>query len=344
MVAQLNDVFFPTKPVTFAFRNSDETSVTTHPAPHDEETANCHNCGAAVSYHYCALCGQETTLHVPSASEFIHEFVGHYIALEGKLWTTVRKLLLRPGFLSAEYIAGRRVRYVQPLRVYLTFSILFFFVLKLAGTPVGKVDEQAATGEPMVTIQQADPGTPELMILRAVPAPLQQKLKAFNARPAAEQSKLLGAAFFAYVPYAMFILMPLFAAYLKLLYAGSGRRYGEHLLFALHTNAFAFAMFSLILFPERRLARLCAGRLAHRLPAAGNAARLRRLARQDVCPLGGAGAAALAEHSGRHLRIVRNRRHGIALALAGKPSTGLYCSCIQHCCPRPWLAEATDMG
>ncbi len=247
MVAQLNDVFFPTKPVTFAFRNSDETSVTTHPAPHDEETANCHNCGAAVSYHYCALCGQETTLHVPSASEFIHEFVGHYIALEGKLWTTVRKLLLRPGFLSAEYIAGRRVRYVQPLRVYLTFSILFFFVLKLAGTPVGKVDEQAATGEPMVTIQQADPGTPELMILRAVPAPLQQKLKAFNARPAAEQSKLLGAAFFAYVPYAMFILMPLFAAYLKLLYAGSGRRYGEHLLFALHTNAFAFAMFSLIL-------------------------------------------------------------------------------------------------
>ena len=222
--------------------------MTSHTVQHDEETANCHNCGAAVSYHYCALCGQETKLHVPSAAEFIHEFVGHYIALEGKLWTTVRKLMLRPGFLTAEYIAGRRARYVQPLRVYLTFSILFFFVLKLAGTPVGKVDEAAAIDEPTITVTQADPAKPELgsSILRALPNTLQDKIKAFNARPADEQSKMLGVAFFAYVPYAMFFLMPLFAAYLKLLYLGSGRRYGEHLLFALHANGFAFAMFSLV--------------------------------------------------------------------------------------------------
>lgn len=215
---------------------------------HDEETSNCHNCGAAVSYHYCALCGQETRLHVPSAGEFIHEFVGHYIALEGKLWTTVHKLMLRPGFLTAEYIAGRRARYVQPLRVYLTFSILFFFVLKLAGTPVGKVDEAAALEPPLASFTQADPARPDMGsgILRAAPLSLQNKLKAFNARPAEEQSRLFSAAFFAYVPYAMFILMPLFAAYLKLLYAGSGRRYGEHLLFALHANGFAFAMFSLV--------------------------------------------------------------------------------------------------
>ncbi|UUZ52454.1 hypothetical protein LP419_23575 [Massilia sp. H-1] len=49
------------------------------------------------------------------------------------------------------------------------------------------------------------------------------------------------------MPYAMFCLMPLFALYLKLLYLGSGRRYGEHLLFALHSNAFAFAMFGLMI-------------------------------------------------------------------------------------------------
>lgn len=222
--------------------------MTTPPPLHDEETANCHNCGAAVSYHYCALCGQETRLHVPSAGEFIHEFVGHYIALEGKLWTTVLKLMLRPGFLTAEYIAGRRARYVQPLRVYLTFSILFFFVLKLAGAPVGTVDQPADPEPPLASIAQADQGKPELgsSMLRAAPLALQNKFRAFNARPAEEQSKLLGAAFFAYVPYAMFILMPLFAAYLKLLYAGSGRRYGEHLLFALHANGFAFAMFSLV--------------------------------------------------------------------------------------------------
>lgn len=198
-----------------------------------------------MSYHYCAVCGQETKLHVASAGEFIHEFVGHYVALEGKLWSTVQKLLFRPGFLSAEYIAGRRARYVQPLRVYLTFSILFFFVLKLAGTPVGKVEEEIA---PTVAHQQA--GAPASgmggAILQAAPSSLTARINAFAARPAAEQSKLLTAAFFAYVPYAMFILMPLFAFYLKLLYLGSGRRYGEHLLFALHTNAFAYALFSMV--------------------------------------------------------------------------------------------------
>jgi hypothetical protein len=241
MVAQLNDVFPVIKAVTFKLGNIEETFVTT------EDTGNCHNCGAAVSYHYCALCGQETKLHVPSAGEFIHEFVGHYIALEGKLWTTVHKLLFKPGFLTAEYIAGRRIRYVQPLRVYLTFSILFFFVLKLAGTPVGQIEHDGARAKPLVSFEQRQASQAELAApLNRLPAGLQTRIKTFNARTPDEQSKLLSTAFFAYVPYAMFILMPVFALYLKLLYAGSRRRYGEHLLFALHSNAFAFAMFSLM--------------------------------------------------------------------------------------------------
>ena len=54
-------------------------------------------------------------------------------------------------------------------------------------------------------------------------------------------------AFFGSAPYAVFAMMPLFALYLKILYLGTGRRYGEHLLFALHTNAFAFLMLTLLL-------------------------------------------------------------------------------------------------
>lgn len=209
------------------------------------ETSHCHNCGAAVTYHYCAVCGQETTLHVASAGEFLHEFLGHYIALEGRLWSTLHKLLFRPGFLTAEYIAGRRVRYVQPLRVYLTFSILFFFMLKLAGPPVGKVEEET-TRAPVVSAQSAV-RLPGSSIMPEVQYVVARKFNTFFARPAEEQTRLFTSAFFAYVPYAMFILMPVFGLYLKVLYMGSGRRYGEHFLFALHANAFAFAMFSLIL-------------------------------------------------------------------------------------------------
>jgi len=219
-----------------------------------EETGNCHNCGAAVDYHYCAVCGQETRLHVPSAGEFIHEFVGHYVALEGRLWTTLYSLLKRPGFLTAEYIAGRRKRYVEPLRVYLTFSIVFFALLKVIGPPLAPEGPPAAGAtaqhaaevrKESLSVIQLDSDSDAVRI-GSLPK-IGPKLKAFVERPANDQFKALAAGFFAYVPYAMFLLMPLFALYLKLLYLGSGRRYGEHLLFALHTNGFAFAMFSLMI-------------------------------------------------------------------------------------------------
>lgn len=45
----------------------------------------CRNCGATTSGNYCANCGQETRLHAPSFGEFMHEFIGHYVALEGRL-------------------------------------------------------------------------------------------------------------------------------------------------------------------------------------------------------------------------------------------------------------------
>jgi predicted RNA-binding Zn-ribbon protein involved in translation (DUF1610 family) len=86
------------------------------PAHPHHVASDCPNCGAVVAGHYCHECGQETVLHPPSAREFVHEFIGHYVALEGKLWKSLLLLLFRPGQLTLEYINGRRVRYIQPLK------------------------------------------------------------------------------------------------------------------------------------------------------------------------------------------------------------------------------------
>ena len=91
----------------------------------------CRNCGTQAPLKFCPACGQETTLHPPTLGEFLHEFVGHYVALEGTLWRTLGLLICRPGRLTREYLDGRRRRYVLPLRLYLTASFLFFLVLKL---------------------------------------------------------------------------------------------------------------------------------------------------------------------------------------------------------------------
>ncbi|GGY99141.1 hypothetical protein GCM10007388_35950 [Pseudoduganella plicata] len=230
--------------------------------------ASCRNCGTAVNGHYCAACGQETRLHMPSLGEFVHEFVGHYVALEGRLWRTLALLLFRPGALTNEYLAGRRRRYVEPLRLYLSLSILFFALMKLSGTDVVQFSTgDDAHGKPAAT-QAAKPGAlvigdaddlpADMPRHTTLPTPLEklapglrESIDRFDRLSMQQKSEILRASFFRYAPYAMFCLMPLFALYLKLLYLGTGRRYGEHVLFALHTNAFAFVLFgAFLVMPE----------------------------------------------------------------------------------------------
>lgn len=215
-----------------------------NPADTQDLEAHCHNCGSVVTYHYCAVCGQSTKLHVPSAREFLHEFVGHYVALEGRLWQSVWLLIRKPGMLTAEYLAGRRVRYVEPLRLYLTFSILFFAIFKYGGIAVADMGEDAKPQAPFERMAETGPQQDDLSIVVGKVNPKwAQKVTQYHALSDADKTKVITSAFFNYVPYAMFALMPVFALFLKLLYLTSGRRYGEHLLFALHANAFAFLAF-----------------------------------------------------------------------------------------------------
>ena len=235
---------------------------------------NCLDCGAAVTNSYCSVCGQETRLHVPSAREFIHEFVTHYVAIEGKLWKTLRHLILKPGQLTRDFIEGRRQRYVNPLRLFLTFSILFFAVIKLSGVDLVNLEPETSRARVVSSVAQV-PGAigedvrrdilrdferaneaaqasnaPENQVmevnLRKKYPELAAKFDEFDKKTAKEKQKALEQAFFRYAPYAMFLLMPVFALYLKLLYLGTGRYYGEHLLFALHSNAFAYFQLAVI--------------------------------------------------------------------------------------------------
>ena len=244
-------------------------TVKTDALPHPD-TASCKNCCASTSGNYCHQCGQATHLHVPSAFEFLHEFVGHYVALEGKLWKSLKLLLFKPGFLTREYIEGRRVRYLEPLRLYLTFSIIFFALFKFGGLDFNVMStDKDELNRAAIERSQADedkvqrPATPEELAqvektekqivdaASSVSPKLGRSTEKLLDQPEKERSDALKRAFFGNAPYAIFALMPVFALFLKILYLGKGRTYGEHFLFALHTNAFAFFMLSLlILVPE----------------------------------------------------------------------------------------------
>lgn len=233
--------------------------MTAHALDTHQHAGFCKNCDAAATGNYCHQCGQATHLHVPSAREFLHEFIAHYVAIEGKLWRSLKLLLFKPGFLSREYIEGRRVRYIEPLRLYLSFSIIFFALFKTVGLQdiniMSRDGAPAAVSAPASTQAADDRDLAEIQVktkrlLGHVSPRLEQGAERFSALSSKERSETAKRVFFSYTPYAIFLMMPVFALYLKLLYLGSGRRYGEHFLFALHSNGFAFLMLSLFMLAD----------------------------------------------------------------------------------------------
>ena len=101
--------------------------------PHTEDThALCANCGASVAGHFCSHCGQRVEHAVHSLWHFIAEATEDLTHADSRVWRTIGALLFKPGFLTTEFLAGRRVRYLPPIRLYLVMSVLFFLFLAIS--------------------------------------------------------------------------------------------------------------------------------------------------------------------------------------------------------------------
>jgi len=261
----------------------------------------CLNCDAPVGEHpYCARCGQEHTTPVLGVRDLLHQFADDVLSLDSKIVRTIVPLLIRPGFLTAEYLAGRRARYVRPLRLYLVTSLLYFLAVsafddadfvtntssggvRLSTSPsadstgVGAVPEAGPDSLAVATVddtrnalgrlpftdpqrrrlarvfedagldsawvEAAAPDTSSGMGLEVIPV-LGDRLARGAERLAALDDEEAEARFNAIMlrnlPKAIFILVPVFALVLRLVYVRRKRRYVEHLTFALHVHAFGF--------------------------------------------------------------------------------------------------------
>jgi hypothetical protein len=87
--------------------------------------SKCASCRQSLSGPWCSACGErarkpgEVTLR-----EYLAEFIEALTNLEGRFWGTLRALLFRPGTLTTEYLAGRRVSWMRPLHLFLLINLL----------------------------------------------------------------------------------------------------------------------------------------------------------------------------------------------------------------------------
>src|SRR5690349_22469253 len=101
---------------------------------------------------YCHVCGQENVEPKESFLHLVTHFFNDITHFDGKFFTTLKDLLFKPGFLSKEYMIGRRASYLNPIRMYVFTSAIFFLLffsffeskapLKIVPTINGKTLEQ----------------------------------------------------------------------------------------------------------------------------------------------------------------------------------------------------------
>ncbi len=89
---------------------------------------NCLNCGATVMGRYCQVCGQQNVEPTQSFWHLVSHFFNDITHFDGKFFVTLKDLLFKPGFLSKEYMIGRRASYLDPVRMYVFTSAIFFLL------------------------------------------------------------------------------------------------------------------------------------------------------------------------------------------------------------------------
>ena len=163
----------------------------------------CKNCGTTLleGYRFCPSCGQEHKEKVVTFRQFILDFLGDYFTFDSLIIRSVHPLIFRPGFLTNEFLAGRRVRYIPPLRMFIFISIVFFLFL---GSVDSTIDAERT-----------------------------------------EEAQFLDSFFNIWFPRLFFLLLPLFAFFLFLLFRKPGRYYLTHFIFSVHFHAFVFFLLTL---------------------------------------------------------------------------------------------------
>lgn len=243
-----------------------------------------------------------------------NDAIEYVLDVDARVWKTLRDLIFRPGRLTEAYLAGQRMSFVRPLRLYLVASAVLFLVVGMGTEVPIQIDGVTDETEAVESAAAADAGarlaaataamtaatTAEERALRQqemeqATRELQQAAEAARAaagesgQPQAERKpitfnfndeqwhrtdnplvfeplpawaneaindyleiirhnlelvrsdpKRLGEAFLRVLPQSLFVLLPIFALLLKIVFVFKRRLYLEHLMVALHSHTFIY--------------------------------------------------------------------------------------------------------
>jgi hypothetical protein len=216
-----------------------------------EPSARCKNCDAVLLGRFCVDCSQAANVHVPTTRELLHELLEGITHSDSRLWRTLTTLWFKPGKLTEEFVAGRRVAYLPPFRLYLILSIIFFLIASLVHT----------SGEAIIFDQALKPAGSAVSALAPAEKPITScrdmevsdhpswtpRLQHICEIVSKDSGESLLHVAVGTMSKAMFIFLPLVAFLHMLMYWRPRYRYAEQLLFFVHLHAFYFSVAILLI-------------------------------------------------------------------------------------------------
>jgi len=186
----------------------------------------CRNCEAELHGRFCHACGQKAISSEVSVHDLVHEGIEEFAHVDGKIGRTLKLLVTRPGALTREFFDGRRARYISPLRLYLTCSLLFFAVSALAPQNANERFHITRSGNDADDPAEAEQDRQKFERLQVEFHDMRERITH-------------------YAPRSMFVLMPLFGVFTWVLYRRAQRFYIPHLYYAVHFHAFVFLILAI---------------------------------------------------------------------------------------------------
>lgn len=202
---------------------------------HYREAKDCLNCGAIVNENFCGVCGQENLELKENFFHMMVHVIGDFFHFDSKFFRSIIPLFTKPGFLTRQYIEGKRVSYIHPLRLFFFVTILTVIV---ANAYYKKYEKDLANE---TTIVRDDSGQ-----TRSLSEAEKKKLLSEDDRKQVNDFKLAFGNFFYQFKYISFFLLPLYALGFKILYQRSRTYYMDHLTYTMHVQSFIYIVLSVI--------------------------------------------------------------------------------------------------
>jgi hypothetical protein len=209
-----------------------------------QSNSKCLNCNHSLSGDFCSACGQKNTKLNLGIIHFIKIALNEVVGYDTRLKTTFKLLFTQPGVITKRHNEGERNSFVQPMRLYLFTSLVMFLSINIAGVKVTSTADKPSD----VVTRYNQPDIPLSFYFDIT----SDNSDAYNdkVKYIAETNRYdeLNQQIVNGFSYAMFILLPFFALFTKLLFLNKHRSYTEHLIFSIHFHVYIFMIVTLAVF------------------------------------------------------------------------------------------------